>query len=294
MKDYIKNKIRNLLMPILNEANVAIKDSISVVAQKNLQVSYKNYYNSKLNKIKFNEVGFRIYSQHEEDGLLLYIFSLIGTTNKRSVELCAGNGIECNTANLIINHRWNGLLCDGDSRNTDIAKKFYSENPDTKYWPPVIINEWLTKDNVNNILSENNYTDEIDLLSLDLDGMDYWVWKELTCITPRVVVLEINHLWGPEKSVTVPYKEDFVAEFTEYGSDYAGASLSAFVKLGKEKGYRLVGTNAIATNAFFIHNSIECEWLDEIDPADCFNHPRAQFGMSVRFPKIMKKPWMEI
>ncbi|MCP5060912.1 MAG: hypothetical protein GY936_00400 [Ignavibacteriae bacterium] len=67
-----------------------------------LMASYRHQYNSNLPPLSFNDVGFRLHSQHEEDGILLYIFSLIGTTNKKSVEICAGNGIECNTANLII------------------------------------------------------------------------------------------------------------------------------------------------------------------------------------------------
>ena len=223
-----------------------------------------------------------------------FIFSLIGTTDKKCVEICSGDGIECNTANLIINHRWIGLLCDGNDKNTNRAKKFYSSHPDTKYWPPTIVTEWITKDNVNEFIEKNGFSGEIDLLSLDLDGIDYWIWKEISVISPRVVVLEFNHLWGPDKSVTVPYDENFVAEFSKYGSDYAGASLQAFVKLSRNKGYRLVGTNAIATNAFFIRDDISCNWLNEIEPSQCFTHPRAIFGMTHRLPMVKDKVWEEV
>ena len=113
-------------------------------------------------------------------------------------------------------------------------------------------------------------------------------------MSPRVVVLEFNHLWGPEVSVTTPYRDDFVGEFTKYGSDYAGASLAAFIKLGKRKGYRFVGTNEVATNAFFVRNEIECDWLPEVDPATCFGHPRAQFGMQERLPAVKDKEWVAI
>lgn len=242
----------------------------------------------------FKDVGFRIFSQNDEDGIILFIFSLIGTTNKRCVEVCAGDGIECNTSNLIINHRWIGLLCDGDDKNMATAKRFYSTNPDTQYWPPATVAEWITKSNINRVISENGFTGEIDLLSLDVDGVDYWLWTEISCISPRVVVLEFNHLWGPGASVSVPYRDDFVAEFTQYGSDYAGASLRAFVNLGKSKGYRLIGTNAISTNAFFLRNDILCDWLPEIDISTCFDHPRAQFGIKFRFPKVKNKDWVEV
>jgi hypothetical protein len=244
--------------------------------------------------MSFKDVGFRIYSQHEEDGIILFIFALIGTLNKRCVEICAGNGIECNTANLIINHRWIGLLCDGNEGNIEKAKLFYASNHNTKYWPPTIVKAWITKDNVNEIIKDNGFYGEIDLLSLDIDGIDYWLWNEISCVSPRVVVLEFNHLWGDDVSVTVPYRHNFVGEFTDYGSDYAGASLKAFVKLCKKKGYRLVGTNGIATNAFFVRNDIACEWLLEVEVSTCFEHPRAKSGMEYRLPGVKNKEWVEV
>lgn len=298
------SKFRNyLLKPVLQELRICgqshqlqsqMFSPMLSVEQKVLSLLYQKQYHSKGSFLTFKDVGFRVHSQHEEDGILLFIFSLIGTTNKKCVEICAGDGIECNTANLIINHRWIGLLCDGDDLNIEKAKKYYSANPDTMFWPPIIIKEWITKKNVNRILEENGFAGQIDLLSLDIDGIDYWLWKEISSIAPRVVVLEFNHLWGPDASVTVPYRENFVAEFTKYGSDYAGASLKAFVKLGKEKGYRLVGTNAIATNAFFVRNDICCDWLPEIDVSVCFDHPRAQFGMSHRLPGVKNKEWVKV
>lgn len=245
-------------------------------------------------KLRINDFGLRFYSQHDEDGILLYIFSLIGTTNKMCVEICAGDGIECNCANLIINHRWTGLLVDGSEENVKKGTEFYANHPDTKYWPPQIIQKWITAENVNAFLEENGYTGEIDLLSLDIDGIDYWLWKAIITINPRVVVLEFNHLLGPNKSVTVPYDPKFEAEFTEYGSDYAGASLSAFVKLGNEKGYRLVAVNSIGTNAFFVRKDLQHPSLPEIEVANCFDHPRVKFGINVRFPKVKNREWIEV
>lgn len=253
LRDYINRPILEQ-MHTLNLAathNLQEKKPVSALDQLGLIILYK-YYQLQKNAypLHFKEVGFSNYSQHEEDGILLYIFALIGTTNKKCVEVCAGDGLECNTANLIIHHRWVGLLLDGDESNIQKAKSFYHNHPDTRYWPPKIVHAWITKSNVNDLIQENHFQGELDLLSLDIDGNDYWLLKELNVINPRVIVLEINHLWGDREAVTVPYDDHFQAEFTEYGSDYAGASLPAFVKLCKEKGYRLVGTNAIATNAF--------------------------------------------
>jgi hypothetical protein len=264
------------------------------VDQKILALQYRQLRHAGGVPLRIPDAGFRCYSQFEEDGIILFIFSMIGTSKKSCVEICAGDGMECNTANLIVNHRWTGLLVDGNPENVAKAEEFYSSNPDTKYWKPAIVHGWITKDNVNEVITSNGFSGEVDLLSLDIDGIDYWLWKEIACISPRVVVMEFNHLWGPDASVTVPYADDFVAEFTPYGSDYAGASLRAMVKLSRDKGYHLVGTNAIATNAFFLRDDLACDWLPEIDPASCFEHPRARFGMEHRFPAIKDKKWIEV
>src|SRR5262249_5113391 len=126
---------------------------------------------------KFEDVGFRFFSQNDEDGFLLYIFSLIGTTTKKAVEVCAGNGIECNTANLIVNHGWVGLLVDGDSTLVEQGKDFYSRCPDTFWLPPSLVQAWVTTDNINSLIRDHGFEGEIDLLSIDMDGVDYWIWK---------------------------------------------------------------------------------------------------------------------
>lgn len=266
----------------------------NMIDQKSLTLMYQSHYHAGFPAPAIRDVGFRVHSQHEEDGILHFIFSLIGTTQKKCVEICGGDGIECNTANLIVNHRWLGLLCDGDEANIARAVAYYANHPDTKWWPPAIVRAWVTRGNVNNLIQDHGFDGEIDLLSLDIDGVDYWIWSEISCISPRVVVLEFNHLLGPDLSVTIPYSDGFVPEYTEFGTEYAGASLGAFVKLGRRKGYRLVGTNAIASNAFFVRDDIECRWLPEIEPSGCFGHPRAQFGMKTGYPRIKDRPWIEV
>jgi len=263
----------------------------NVVGQKLLLHKYS--FMQAGQRLPFRDVGFSIYSQHDEDGILLYLLARIGFETHRSVEICAGNGIECNTANLLLNHRCTGLLIDGSPSNIATARAFYQSRKETMYWPPDIVESWLTRDNINEVISKAGYEGTIDLLSLDVDGMDYWFWKELNVVSPRLVVLEYNHLLGPMASLTVPYSPNFVAEFSEYGSDYAGASLRAFVNLGRQKGYRFVGTNTIGTNAFFVRNDIPSELVPEAAIEDAFKHPRAKFGMTVRYEKIKHKAWVD-
>jgi hypothetical protein len=218
----------------------------------------------------FSDVEFRCRSQNGEDGILLYIFGLLGTTNRRVVEICAGDGLECNAANLMTAHGWQALLIDGDPANVARGRAFYSTCPDTWVAPPVMEHAWITADNVNDVVSRRGFAGPIDLLSLDIDGNDYWIWKALDCIEPRVVVLEFNASCGPERSVTMAYRPDYRLDLTSMPYR-CGASLPAFVKLAKSKGYRLVGVQSLGFNAFFIRNGLGDDLLPERTPRECFD-----------------------
>ena len=273
---------------------ILLKDNSSI-AQKNFILSIMQHYKLDCPKLRFEDIGFKQYSQHNEDGILLYIFALIGQTNKVCVEICCGDGQENNTANLLINHGWSGLLIDGNKKNITSATTFFNTNNKTMFWPPKCICKWITKENINKIISDHEIQGNIDLLSIDIDGNDYWIWKEINIIRPRVIVIEFNHILGPKKSVSIPYEPQFIAEETKYGTDYAGASLAAMNKLGKEKGYKLIGVNSICTNAFFIDEKISHPWLDEVKNLESlFSHPRATFGMSRRFKNIRNKKWEDV
>ena len=216
------------------------------------------------------ESGFRCFSQNDEDGVLLHIFSVLGTTNKKVVEICCGDGVECNSANLIINHGWRGLLLDGDEENIAAGKHFYSRCRDTFFYPPLLAHVWITAENVNGLVAGSGFAGDIDLLTLDMDGMDFWVWKALTCIRPRVVVLEFNARWGPHASVTTPYQHDFRPDWKRQPWWTGGASLGAFVKLGRERGYRLVGTHRGGVNGIFLRSDVGVDLFPEVTPVECF------------------------
>jgi hypothetical protein len=237
--------------------------------QQLLHYTYRQLHAQRKLPAQLGEAGFRCFSQNDEDGLLLYIFTLIGTTNKRVIEMCAGEGIECNASNLIINHGWHGLLFDGNEQNIAAGIRFYAKCPDTCSRPPQLVHAWITAENVNDLIVTHKFDGDIDLLSLDLDGMDYWIWKALTCVRPRVVVLEFTPLWGPYKAVTLPYKPDFQMNWDRQPW-CCGASLSAFVKLGRERGYRLVGTNRFGFNAVFLRADTGVDLFPEVTSVECF------------------------
>ena len=185
----------------------------------------------------FEDVEFRAFSQNGEDGILLYIFGLIGMGRRRCVEICASDGIECNTANLIVNHGWSGLLFDGDEELIERGRAFYSRLRDTHDCPPTLVCSWITRENINTLIKENGIEGPVDLLSLDLDGVDYWIWDAIEVIKPRVVIAEFQCVWGSDRAVTVPYSESFKTRFIDNFAVYSGASLPAFVKLARARAW---------------------------------------------------------
>ncbi|HEY7157441.1 MAG TPA: hypothetical protein VH575_26035 [Gemmataceae bacterium] len=237
--------------------------------QQQLSRSYRTSLHPQVPLPSLLDAEFRCFSQNGEDGILLYLFSLIGTTNKRVVEICAGNGIECNAANLIVNQGWIGLLVDGSAEKLAVGKQFYANCRDTFFYRPTLLASWITAENVNALVADNGFAGEIDLLSLDLDGMDYWVLKALTCIRPRAIILEVNTRWGPERAVTLPYRPDFTMDWNRHPW-CGGASLPAFVNLGRERGYRLVGTNRQGMNALFLRADVGADVFPEISALEAY------------------------
>jgi hypothetical protein len=263
-------------------------------SQIQLKLTYAQMVQSGATLPPLSEVGFKVYSGDDTDGLLLYIFAVIGTVNKKSVEICAGNGMQCNTANLIINHGWRGLMVDGDIEQVQEGLKYYTRSD---CYPPSLVHAWVTRDNVNALLRDRGFEGEIDLLVLDMDGVDYWIWEAIEAIAPRVVVTEYQDIIGPDLAITVPYSDNFNGfEFpsTDGLPNYCGASLAALTKLGQKKGYRLVGRSGNGTDAIFIRADLGADLIPETTPRECLDHPKSQWGNRVRFPLVKDLPWVEV
>jgi hypothetical protein len=207
-----------------------------------------------------------VHSQAGEDGVLLRIFECIGTSNRYFVEFGAKDGcVGSNTAHLRIDHGWTGLLMEGDAER--------AREP--------VRSEFVTAENVNALFAKHRVPVEFDLLSIDVDGNDYWIWKAIDGYRPRLVVIEYNIFFGPSVRKTIPYSAEFCWDKTPYH----GASLAALQKLGREKDYTLVHADSYAPNAFFLRNSelpetfveraieeISDWWLCE-EPEDELNRP---------------------
>jgi hypothetical protein len=267
-------------------------------ADKVSQLILANQYRSLAGDRKplpsFEDTEFRAFSQNGEDGILLYLFSLIGMGGRRCVEICAGDGIECNTANLIINHGWSGLLFDGDARLIERGRAYYARLPDTALLPPRLVNSWITRENVNELIKQNGFEGPVDLLSLDLDGVDYWIWQAIDVIRPRVVIAEVQCIWGSERAVTVPYSDTFKTPPIDRFLIYSGASLPAFVKLARTKGYRLVGVQRLGFNAVFLADGIGEDLLPEVSVESCVDRPFALWAKRELLPKVAGLDWVDV
>ncbi|HON08577.1 MAG TPA: hypothetical protein PLW02_10820, partial [Verrucomicrobiota bacterium] len=156
-------------------------------------------------KAALKSVERKYYSQNGEDGILLNIYSKISAHHKNFIEFGIEDGTECNAANLAINFGWSGLFIEGSASLSEKAKQFYYGRHKISPDRLRIANEFLTVENVNDVFSRWSMNGEIDLLSIDIDGNDFWIWRAINIVQPRVVVIEYNASFGAERSITVEY-----------------------------------------------------------------------------------------
>ncbi|SRR6266446_5753006 len=294
MKTFIKKLLGRITRPVVNQLELAVGRKLlnnEAVAQKVLVQQYRTLAGRGKEWLPaFSDVGFRKYSQFEEDGILLFIFALVPPRNRKCVEICAGSGRECMAANLIINHGWWGYLFDGNEHSVQAGRQFFSACPDTFLAPPNYTHAWITAENVNDEIAKSGVSGPIDLLSLDMDGMDYWVWKAINIVQPQVVVCETHNQIPADKALTVPYNPAFQYE----SEDFRSASLAAMNKLAMEKGYRLIGTHRYGFNAFFMKNGVGEEFFPAVEPAACLNDPVSQRLREEKWPVTQRFNWVEV
>jgi len=219
--------------------------------------------------------GYKVYSQNEEDGFIREIFNRIGVTNKVFVEFGVGTGLENNTLALLF-EGWSGLWIDGSDQFVSAMRKKYSKTLASGQLK--LIHSFITRDNINDLISSNIDKNEIDLLSIDIDGNDWHIFKAIKCINPRVVIIEYNAKFQPHMHYCMEYDESHIW----YQDDCFGASLKSMEILFKEKGYCLVGCNLLGNNAFFVRSDLVENMFLEPFTAECHYEP-ARYHLCV-FP----------
>lgn len=225
--------------------------------------------------------GFKVYSQTDEDGILQEIFKRIGIGQANFVEFGCGAGIENNTVYLLM-QGWSGLWMDSDTRNIESITRTFEAF--LKAGALRLKQSMVTRENINELLAGE--PKEVDLLSIDIDMNDFWVWSTIECIRPRVVVIEYNASIRPPASIVVPYLPD--RRWT--GTNFFGASLTALERLGAVKGYALVGCGLTGVNAYFVRRDLVADKFAEPYTAERHyqppNYSLFQLEMDAHPPEI--------
>jgi hypothetical protein len=200
----------------------------------------------------FSEAEFRVFSRWGEDGLIQFLLAHVPIQRRAFVEFGVGSYDEANTRFLLMNDNWEGLIQDGDeSAMTAVSRSELG-------WRYTLQarSARINVETVNSLLTEAGMTGDLGILSIGLDGLDYWVWKAINVAQPRIVIAEYNAMFGPSVAVTTPYQADFHRTKAHSSNLFYGMSLAAAESLGQERGYRLVGVNSAANNAFFVRSDL--------------------------------------
>jgi hypothetical protein len=218
------------------------------------------HLNKEKETLDLKEFEFKVYSQWGEDGIIDYLTRQIQIPNQVFVEFGVENYTEANTLFLLKHRQWRGLVIDGSPDN--IASICSGQ----VFWRYDLAADcsFITKDNIDTIIARNGIFGDIGLLSVDIDGNDYWVWEAINGISPRIVVAEYNSLLGPTAKLSTPYKADFYRTNEHASNMYYGASISALTHLANDRGYSLVAGNSAGNNVFFVRD--DC--LGNIKPLD--------------------------
>jgi hypothetical protein len=210
---------------------------------------------------RLRDAEFQVFSQFGDDGILQYLVHLLGPMEDRFIEFGVQDYSESNTRFLLQNDNWRGLVIDGDARNVErIRAQDYSWRNDL-----TAVCAFVDRDNVNGLFREHGFAGRIGLLSVDIDGNDYWVWEAVEAVDPVVVVCEYNAVFGPTHAVTVPYDPTFQRTRAHSSNLFWGASLRALCLLAERKGLSFVGANGAGNNAYFVRK----DRLGPLRPLSC-------------------------
>ena len=194
----------------------------------------------------------KVFSQWGEDGIIQWLIHKIPIENPVFIEFGVENYLEANTRFLLLNNYWKGLVIDSSDEN------IHQITSSELYWKYDLqtASHFITRENINEIFVEAGITGDIGLLSIDVDGNDYWIWEAITVISPRIVICEYNSVFGGLPAITIPYDPNFQRTKAHYSNLYYGASIQALCVLARKKGYIFVGSNKAGNNAFFVRSDV--------------------------------------
>ena len=198
------------------------------------------------------DAEFRVFSQFGEDGIIQYLIHRVPIENEVFIEFGVEDYSEANTRFLLVHDNWRGLVMDGGDAHVSFLRRTGLD------WRHDVIGKtaFVDRDNINSLIRSAGLSGDIGLLSIDIDGNDYWVLDAIDEVSPRILVVEYNSTFGPEAAVTVPYEPRFERGRAHWSQLYWGASLAALDTLACRKGYALVGGNSAGNNAFWVREDV--------------------------------------
>ncbi|MEN8182597.1 MAG: hypothetical protein ABFS46_08690, partial [Myxococcota bacterium] len=207
----------------------------------------------------------QVFSQHGEDGVIERIFEIIEPTRRFVVEFGAHDGIQnSNARNLILNHGWDAFLIEGHPGRARKLARNYADHPGV-----TTQHAWVFPGNIEILFEENRVPEDLDLLVIDIDSNDYYVWRAIQGFRPKAVMIESNVMFAPPRKMVI----DFHPMNYWDGTWYHGASLQSYYELAKKKGYELIHCMSYGPNAFFV----DARYYDRFGISD--NSPEAMFTM---------------
>ncbi len=231
---------------------------------KQLHLSAKLLNNKAVSEdMNLADQEYKVYSQFGQDGILQFLLKYLPIAEEKFVEFGVENYFESTTRFLLEHNNWSGLVMDGSEAAVQTIKM------QAFYWQHNLTAQqvFITKENINGVLRKNNVTGDIGLLVVDIDGNDYWVWKEIDVIQPRIVFCEYNSVFGNKFKVTVPYTKDFYRTKEHHSNLYFGASLQALKQMATSKGYVFFSSNSNGNDAIFIRKDL-VKYLPKIKTLD--------------------------
>ena len=234
------------------------------------------------------DAEFRVYSQWGEDGILEWLIQRLPISSKRFIEFGVEHYREANTRFLLMNRNWAGLVMDAS------MEKIQGVCQDEIFWRYDLkaVSAFIHRDNINELISRNGFSGRIGVLSIDIDGNDYWVWEAIEVADPDVVVCEYNAVFGDLHPISVPYVADFDRTRAHPSNLYFGASINALCLLGARKGYELMGTNRAGLNAFFVRKdlagAVDSSVASKVPANSAMRESRDEYGRLTYVPGLQR------
>lgn len=195
---------------------------------------------------------FKVFSQWGADGIIQHLIRCVEIRHKTFVEFGVEDFFESNCRFLLMKDNWQGFVIDGSMEHVKRIRQSYF------YWKHHLGSEcaFITRENINELLKKSGFDEDLGILSVDIDGNDYHVLQSITAFKPRILICEYNGVFGRDRKISIPYEPDFYRTGKHYSNLYFGASLGAMTHLAEKKGYVLVGTNSIGSNAFYVRRDL--------------------------------------